>query len=119
MDKYGGGRAKNFRFTQEAIDLLLAYDYPGNVRELENIMERCITLSSSGTIGKEDLPSFIANGERSGGKLLLSDVAGEAEKNHIMKVLRTTLGNKTRAAEMLGISRKTLWEKMNAYGIKS
>ena len=118
MDKYGGV-AKNFRFTQGAIDLLLAYDYPGNVRELENIMERCITLSSSGMIGKEDLPSYIAKGEGAGRKLLLSDIADEAEKNHIMKVLRTTLGNKTRAAEMLGISRKTLWEKMNAYGIKS
>ena len=118
MDKYGSGLAKNVRFTQEAVDLLLAYDYPGNVRELENIVERCVTLSSSGTIGKDDMPSFIVNGEQSGKGLRLSDVASDAERNHIMKVLKTTLGNRTRAADLLGISRKTLWEKMNAYGIK-
>ncbi|MEK6655060.1 MAG: sigma-54 dependent transcriptional regulator, partial [Thermodesulfobacteriota bacterium] len=119
MDKYGSGLAKNVRFTQEAVDLLLTYDYPGNVRELENIVERCVTLSSSGTIGKDDMPSFIVNGEQSGKGLRLSDVASDAERNHIMKVLKTTLGNKTKAADMLGICRKTLWEKMNAYGIKS
>jgi two-component system response regulator AtoC len=118
-DKYGSGLAKKVRFTQEAIDLLLAYDYPGNVRELENIVERCVTLSSSGTIGKDDMPSLIVTGEQSGKGLRLSDVASDAERNHIMKVLITTLGNKTKAADMLGISRKTLWEKMNAYGIKS
>jgi two-component system response regulator AtoC len=118
-DKYGSGVTKKIRFTREAMDLLLAYDYPGNVRELGNIVERCVTLSSSGTIGKEDIPYFIANGKQSGKGLRLSDVASDAERNHIMKVLKTTLGNKTRAAEMLGISRKTLWEKMNTYGIPS
>ncbi len=119
MTKYRSALTKNVRFTQEAVDLLLAYDYPGNVRELENIVERCVTLSSSGTIGKEDMPSFIIKGEQNGRGLRLADVTTDAERNHILKVLKTTLGNKTRAAEMLGISRKTLWEKMNAYGIKS
>jgi len=119
MDKYRSGLAKNAQFTEEAVDLLLAYDYPGNVRELENIVERCVTLSSSGTIGKDDMPLFIVSGKQSGKGLRLSDVASDAERNHIMKVLKTTLGNKTKAAEMLGISRKTLWEKMNAYGIRS
>jgi two-component system, NtrC family, response regulator AtoC len=117
MDKYGKGRAKKIHFAREAVDLLLAYDYPGNVRELENIVERCVTLSSSETIGKDDIPSFISDGERSGKNLRLSDVASDAERSHILKVLKTTLGNRTKAAEMLGISRKTLWEKMNAYGI--
>ena len=119
IDKYGSGLAKHVRFAREAVDLLLAYDYPGNVRELENIIERCVTLSSSGTIGKDDLPPFIVNGERSGKGLRLADVASDAERNHIIKVLKTTLGNRTRAAEILGISRKTLWEKMNAYGVQS
>jgi DNA-binding NtrC family response regulator len=48
----------------------------------------------------------------------LSEVAGEAERAHIIRTLRATGGNKTRAAEVLGISRKTLWEKINAYGIE-
>jgi two-component system response regulator AtoC len=119
MDKYGSGLVKNVRFTQEVVDLLLAYDYPGNVRELENIVERCVTLSSSGTIGKDDMPSFIVNGEQSGKGLRLSDVASDAERNHIMKVLKTTLGNKTKTAYLLGISRKTLWERLNTYDIES
>jgi len=119
LDKYGSGLAKNIRFTPEAIDLLLAYDYPGNVRELGNIVERCVTLSSTGTIGKDDMPYFMMDGKLSGKGLRLSDVASDAERNHIIKVLKTTLGNKTKAAEMLGISRKTLWEKMNAYGIQA
>lgn len=119
LDKYGRGLAKNIRFSQEAIDLLLAYDYPGNVRELSNIIERCVTLASSGTIGKEELPSLIAGGERSGQNLLLADIAREAEKNHIIKILKTTLGNKTKAAELLGISRKTLWEKLNTLNIST
>ncbi len=118
LDKYAGGGAKMVRFTPEARELLLAYDYPGNIRELSNIVERCVTLSLSGTIGREELPSFIAGGKRQGKNLRLSDIAGEAERNHILKVLLTTQGNKTKAAEMLGISRKTLWEKINAYGIK-
>ena len=117
MQKCGSGLAKHFRFTQEAIDLLLAYDYPGNVRELENIVERCVTLSSSATIGKDDIPSFIINPEQSGKGLRLSDVAADAERSHIIKILKTTMGNKTKAAELLGISRKTLWDKMNAYDI--
>ena len=47
----------------------------------------------------------------------LSEVAADAEKSHIVIVLKSTQGNKTKAAELLGISRKTLWEKMNAYGM--
>jgi len=118
-DKYSAGLGKQVRFTREAIDLLVAYDYPGNVRELENIIERCVTLSLSGVIGKDDIPSFIFSGEAREKNLRLSAVASDAERNHIIKVLKTTLGNRTRAAELMGISRKTLWEKMNAYGIGS
>ncbi len=118
LDKYAGGGVKRVRFAPEALELLFAYDYPGNVRELSNIVERCVTLSPAGTIGREDLPPFIAGRQRQDKNLRLSDIAGQAERNHILKVLKTTQGNKTKAAEMLGVSRKTLWEKMNAYGLK-
>jgi len=49
----------------------------------------------------------------------LSEVTAEAEKTHIMKILKSTNGNRTKAAEILGISRKTLWEKLKAFGIDS
>lgn len=118
MDKYRRRLSKNVRFSKEAVDTLLAYDYPGNVRELENIIERCVTLSVNEVIDKDELPSFIMSGAESARSLCLSDIAAAAEKDHIVRVLKTTQGNKTRAAEILGISRKTLWEKMNAYGIE-
>jgi len=117
--KYGSSMAKNIRFTDEAVGRLIAYDYPGNVRELENIIERCVTLSSSTTIGIDDMPSFLVAGSESRTSLRLSDVASDAEKNHILKVLKSTQGSKTRAAGQMGISRKTLWEKMHAYGIRA
>lgn len=118
MDKYRSKLSKNVRFSKEAVEELLTYDFPGNVRELENIIERCVTLSMSGVIDKEELPSFIRNVGQITKSLSLAYVAADAEKGHIITVLKSTQGNKTRASEILGISRKTLWEKMNAYGIK-
>ena len=119
MDKYRKKLSKNVRLSGETVEALLAYDFPGNVRELENAIERCVTLSVSNVIGKEELPDTVAIRQQAAGSLLLSDVAADAEKNHILGVLKTTRGGKTSAAKILGISRKTLWEKMNAYGIKS
>ncbi len=109
--------SKDVKISREAVDILMGYDYPGNVRELENIIERAAILSSSGIIEKEDLPAALNKGHVQTAGLSLADVVAEAEKNHILRVLKSTEGNKTRAAELLGISRKTLWEKMNAYGI--
>lgn len=119
LDKYGKKLSKNVRLSGDTVEALLAYDYPGNVRELENAIERCVTLSGSNVIGKEELPDTVAIRQQAAGSLLLSDVAADAEKNHILEVLKTTRGGKTNAAKILGISRKTLWEKLNAYGIKS
>ncbi|MBI5076740.1 MAG: sigma-54-dependent Fis family transcriptional regulator [Nitrospirae bacterium] len=118
MDKFRKKLSKNIRFSKDAVDLLIAFDYPGNVRELENIIERCVTLSTSEVISKEELPSFMLPENPSAKSLLLSDIAAGAEINHIRRVLHTTQGNKTKAAELLGISRKTLWEKMTSYRIE-
>jgi two-component system response regulator AtoC len=117
MDKNRRKLSKNVRLSGETVEALLAYDYPGNVRELENAIERCVTLSGSNVIGIEELPDTVANRQQAAGSRLLSDVAADAEKMHILEVLKSTRGGKTSAAKILGISRKTLWEKMNAYGI--
>ncbi len=117
LERYNSRSSRNVRLSKDAVEALLKYDYPGNVRELENIIERCVTLCPSEVIGLDDLPPGIsakAVGEK---KHALSVVAAEAEKEYIIRVLNSTNNNKTRAAELLGISRKTLWEKMNAYGI--
>ncbi len=111
--------AKTVRFSKDAMTALMQYNYPGNVRELENIVERSATLAASDVIEKEDLPSDMFRKSESNGSVTLAEVAAGAEKEHIIRILAATQGNKTKAAELLGISRKTLWEKMNSYDLKA
>ena len=118
LDKCKNKLSKNIHFSRDAINALIEYDYPGNVRELENIIERCSTLAVSDVVEKDSLPSFILKKTEGGKQPSLSSVASEAEKEYIIRTLKAAKGNKTRAAGILGISRKTLWEKINAYGIE-
>jgi len=99
------------RLSDEALRALRAYDWPGNVRELENVVQRLVIMVEGELIGVSDLPSLmrLAPG-RSSGSLTLA--AAEAE--HIRRVLAVAGGNKTRAAALLGIDRKTLREKLKA-----
>jgi two-component system response regulator AtoC len=114
LDKCRSRLVKTARFSKEALQALMQYDYPGNVRELENIVERGATLAVSDVIEKDDLPSSVFKTENNA-SFSLADVAAAAEKEHIIRILAQAGGNKTKAAELLGISRKTLWEKMNTY----
>jgi len=118
IEHFIGRSSKKVRFSPEAINALMRYDFPGNVRELENIVERCITLSEGKTIESHELPQHILRGGQPQPLNKLSEVTAKAEREHIIKVLRATRNNRSRAAEILGISRKTLWEKINAYSIK-
>ncbi|MDI6744446.1 MAG: sigma-54 dependent transcriptional regulator [Thermodesulfovibrionales bacterium] len=117
LEKCKNKLSKNIHFSRDVIGALIEYDYPGNVRELENIIERCSTLAVSDVVEKDSLPSFILKKTEGGKQPSLSSVASEAEKDYIIRTLKTAKGNKTKAAGILGISRKTLWEKINSYGI--
>ena len=117
--------AKNRRdvtgLTAAARDALLKYDYPGNVRELENIVERAILLCRGRVIDLEDLPATVRPGQRSAGEPLPKDLPGvlaDIERQAIESALERSGGVQTQAAEALGISERVLRYKMKKYGLE-
>jgi len=122
LDRYARKLDKDVRLGDGVEDFLIHYDYPGNVRELENIIEQAVALNLDGVIRLEDVRPLEAlevetgdRGEspeaaaRSG---RLQDVVEEVERRHIERTLREVSGSRERAAEALGLSPTTLWRKM-------
>lgn len=107
-------RGAPLELTDEAVRALMEYDYPGNIRELKNIIERISVLVPGPVVQPWDLPGDLAcqPEEDETSSLRLAEVLGQAEKACLLKALRRTAGNRTEAAKLLGISRKNLWEKL-------
>ena len=101
--------------SPEALRQLMVYDFPGNVRELENIVERAIVLARGETIEIEHLPEMAVHTFRSNKGIMPS--LDDQERSYIEWVLDQTDGNKTKAAEILGIDRVSLWRKLKKYTI--
>ena len=102
---------------------LLAYDWPGNVRELSNCMERAVALTRYDELGVDDLPDKLVKHVASRVVVTADDVSElvtleEVEKRYVLRVLETLKGNKTAAARTLGIERKTLYRKLESWGVK-
>jgi two-component system NtrC family response regulator len=116
---FAGKNGKTVRgLTREAREALLRYDYPGNIRELENLMERAVVLTRDDVIGVEDLPLALetpasGSGEEAG---LIAAVEG-LERRMIREALAKADGTQTRAAELLGISERVLRYKLKKYGL--
>ena len=98
------------RFSNEAIQALRNYDWPGNVRELENVIQRLVVMTDGDVIDVSDLPSLMRFSALR--KTGFTRTLAEVEAEYIMNVLASVDGNKTRAAEILGLDRKTLREKL-------
>jgi DNA-binding NtrC family response regulator len=107
--------------SDEVFSIFMSYPFPGNVRELKHIIERAVILADGKTIELQHLP------ERFGEKIDTPDTMGnqqfltlnEMEQNHIIKALEFTKGNKSKATELLGISRGALWRKLKQIKAKN
>ena len=105
-------------FSREAMDALVRYDYPGNVRELENIVQRCLVLARESEIRRQDLPPTVRSRSESGKTSrsepdsTLSERLLVVERQAIAEALALENGNQTRAAERLGISERTMRYKL-------
>jgi len=99
------------QFSDGALRVLKSYNWPGNVRELENIIHRLVIMNEENIIDVPDLPSLMRSSTIRESRL--DRTLAEVETEHIRNVLDSVKGNKTRAAEILGIDRKTLREKLN------
>ena len=109
-------------FSEETMEVLMEYDYPGNVRELQNLVERLVVLKKSGFISIEDLPEkFYSQQKPDYTRLDLhrgyDTLVSEFEQNLILKALNETNGVKSKAAQILSMNRTTLIEKMKRLGI--
>src|SRR2546427_445352 len=113
--------------SEEALKRLMEYDWPGNVRELENVVERAVVLSRGQIITSRELPfgdHEAGEHEEEGGdevsveKSFFKKSVAQFEKDLIMKALRDANGNRSKAAEMLGIYRRLLYAKIKEYGLE-
>jgi DNA-binding NtrC family response regulator len=102
--------------SAEALAILTAYAWPGNVRELENVIERAVAMTSGVVLTPDDLPERLRSGDHAAMALNQARenqmTLRQLEQTYVAETLRRADGNKSRAAEMLGLDRKTLYRKL-------
>jgi two-component system response regulator HydG len=122
IDRYAAQAGKHVAaLSQAAAERLLAYSWPGNVRELQNCIERAVALTNFDRITVEDLPEKIRSYRRSHVVVASDDPSElvpleEVERRYILRVMEAVGRNKTLAAHVLGLDRKTLYRKLERYG---
>ncbi len=124
LDKHAGPGKR--RVSPQAMDILMAYEWPGNVRELENVIERIVVLTNVEAIGPGELPPNLKTTSRVeiikqevlDGRISFEDAERDFEKDIIIEALKKSNYVQTKAAELLGISRRILKYKMDKYGVE-
>ncbi len=123
LHKYSEENGKNIeRFGEDALRAMTAYGWPGNVRELENAVERAVVICRTTEIAAGDLPAQVAEatGQRSDGMPHIPGASlAELERYAILRTLEHTGGSTSRAAEMLGVSTRTIQYRLHQYGPSS
>jgi len=122
LERYNEENEKSIvGFSEKAMEVLINYDWPGNVRELENYVERAVVICKEPQISESHLPLEILTGEprtsSSGDGVVVGTTVREMEKQLILKTLESCDGNRTNAADTLGISSRTLRNKLHEYGM--
>jgi Nif-specific regulatory protein len=122
LQKYAREHKKDIRrISTPAIDMLTAYHWPGNVRELENVIERAVLVCDSNVIHGHHLPPTLQTAQASGtvNTLSLGDAVEAFEKDIVLDALKTTRGNRAKAARLLGTTERIINYKVRKYGIDS
>ena len=120
LEKFAREHSKRIkRISTSAIDMLASYHWPGNVRELENIIERAVLVCETGVIHGHHLPPTLQTAEKSGTlvRLSLDEAVGAYESDLIQDALKTTRGNRKRAAQLLDTTERILGYKVKKYAI--
>ncbi|MEB2323714.1 MAG: sigma-54 dependent transcriptional regulator [Sorangiineae bacterium] len=117
LEKYGRKMGVRVRVADGVMDRLTSYEFPGNVRELENMMEQATALSTGGLITVDDILPQAPRGPSPASGRTLADIVDDAEREAVESALRASDGSRERAAEALDISPTTLWRKMTRLGI--
>lgn len=119
LEKYSRAFGKEARgVSSDVLDILSRYPFPGNVRELENIIERAVALSDEAEISAHDLPSDLRELSMRSLETEPKLTLEELERKYIQEVLAKTNHHKGLAAEILGLPRTTLWRKLKQYGLE-
>ena len=108
-------------FSTEAMSVLTTHPWPGNVRELRNVLERAVIVAGGADeILPEHIPLDVLGAARVGGELVMNPTLtmAEVERRHIAAALAFHEGNRSRTARSLGIGRRTLYDKLERYGIE-
>jgi len=120
LERYAKAHHKSIRrISTTAIDMLMSYHWPGNVRELENAIERAVLVCDEEVVHGHHLPPTLQTAEASGTlqRMPLEEAVNTYEKNIILDVLKTTRGNRAKAATLLGSTERIIRYKVKQYGI--